>query len=269
MLLCYCGTDSTIRNTRDFARSRCAACVIPSSLPFFGWFAIHLQSTGKLTLGRRKGGNSSPLPKHHSDAPQYLSSHSPRTPKLLLYSLALLLPCHFLALYSVSSWCASPLTRIVRAVRSAAKPISQHGHSSLSRIPLMNVSLASFVYHSRGVAESSVAPDNPRTPRIINLASHCLHFYVSIRSTEPFVRRITVSSSRWCLLQLSRASHEVDVLADAASNRTGSGNTLGEQLACLNFSAPRSPATVPGPLLFRTGIARHLTFVVRHYYHRS
>jgi len=220
VLLCYCGTDSTIRNTRDFARSRCARCcpVFPSLI----WWVRHsLTVHRKVDTWATEGGKyptTSQTPFRRSTVP-FGSQPLHAKASAVISRAAFALPF----LYSVPSWCASPLTRILRAARSAANPISHHGPSSLSRIPLMNVSLASFFYHSRGVAESSVAPDNHRTPRITNLSSHCLHFYVSIRSTEPFVRRIAVSSSRWCLLQLSRASHEVDFLAGAAPNRTGSG----------------------------------------------
>ena len=161
MLLCYCGMGSTIRNTRDFARNRCAACVVPSSLPFFGRFAIHSQSTEKFTLGRRKE-----IPHHFPNT--FQTPHS-------TFRVTAPAPQSFCC--NRSHCFALPFSRpvfgsvVVRfatdiAARSAAKPISHHGHASLSRIPLMNVSLASFVYHSRGVEESSVAPDNPRTPRI-------------------------------------------------------------------------------------------------------
>ena len=140
VLLYYCGTVSTKRNTRDFAQCRCAACVVPSAFPFFGWFAIHfkLQSTEKLTLGQPKEGNTSPLPKHLSDAPQYLSSRSP-APQNSCDNRSRCL-C-LLALYSVPSLRASLLTQNLRAARSAARPMLHHGHSSLFTIPFYRMYL--------------------------------------------------------------------------------------------------------------------------------
>ena len=216
MLLYYCGTVSTKRNTRDFARCRCTACVVPSAFPFFGWFAIHLRSTEKLTLGQPKEGNTPPPPKHLSDAPQYLSNRSP-APQSSCDNRS-----RCFALYSVPSMRASPLIQNLRAARSAARCgrrcyIMAILHYSIFPFSL-NVSPASLSAHSRGVAESSVASDNPRTPRVTWLIHGSL---LRLDQNDGIIRTaycVVVVAPYW-----SRPSHEIDSLADAASRRTGSG----------------------------------------------
>jgi hypothetical protein len=269
VLLYYCGTVSTKRNTRDFARCRCVACVVPSAFPFFGWFAIHLQSTEKLTLGQPKEGNASPLPKHLSDAPQYLSSRSPAPQGS--YDNRSRCFC-LLALHSVPSLRASPLTQNLRAARSAAQSMLHHGHSSLSNIP----------FHR--MYRQPVCLTQPRCSRIFRCSRQPQNSAGNLappRLTSTF--RSERRNHSYGVLCRRRRRRRNGVYLSGQDLRTrlmpsqmqpqgvwGLGNRLGEQLSCFPISQHRVLQSQYQGHSFFVPVSPFIsTFIVHHNYRLS